>query len=127
MGPTTAVPVTPNVPVIDAAVISTADDRPADDRSAGDSPVDVTVDVDVPIDVNVPVDAADVAMDANVPTTDASATTPCVSPDDNLSKVISELGENEAEPSGSVALTLVAVFGSPIIRAPIILPLRAKR
>ena len=72
-------PVTTNVPVIDSAVISTADDRPTDDRPAGDSPVHVTVDGDVPIDVDIPVDVADVAMDANVPTTDVSATASCVS------------------------------------------------
>ena len=70
-------PVTPNMPIIDAAVVSTADDRPTDGRPADNRPVDVTVDGDVPINVNVPVDAADIAMDANVATT--TATAPCVS------------------------------------------------
>jgi hypothetical protein len=71
------------VPIVDAAVVSTADDRATDGSPADNCPVDVTVDGDVPIDVDVPMDVADVAMDANVATTTATAvstaTASCVS------------------------------------------------
>ena len=56
-------PVTPHVPVIDAAMVAMADDRPTDDRSA-----DVAVDIDITVDVDVPMDTTHVPA-TDVPTT----------------------------------------------------------
>ena len=70
-------PVVTSVTIIDAVVVAAADDRPSNDGSADNSSARHSS-TDVPVDMSSS-DAAHVAMNANVSSTDASAAAPCIS------------------------------------------------
>ena len=71
-------PITPHVSIINAAMIATADNGPADDSSTGNRPANMAIGIDATVDIsNVPMHTN--MPTTNVPTAHMSAAAPCVS------------------------------------------------